>query len=160
MYQKPFCFCRNYVSYVVQTSCTARFTCKFRLWQPSQIILLLFFIHILFLMMLWCYVLVLNIILNLLSRILLYRLIFAMICKWLHFIDLQYFLHKCLTTGSCQESHELIMKLHHIVRYILILYFHICLLQVPSLLRITELKFYICFYFLLCVVLAAFLDLL
>jgi hypothetical protein len=67
-------------------------------------------------MMLWCYVPVLNIMLNLRSRIIHYRLIFAMmICK-LHFIDLQDFIHKCPTTGSCQESHELILKLQRNVK--------------------------------------------
>lgn len=156
----PLCFCRNYISHVVQPSCTTRFTCKFRLWQPSQIILLLLFIHILFLMLLWWYVTVLNIMLNLRIRILLYRLILAQVICKLHFIDLQYFLHKCPTTGSCQESDELILKLHRNVRYILILYFHICLMQVSSLLHITNLKFCFCISLLLCVVLAAFLDLL
>jgi len=73
-------------------------------------------------------------------------------------VFLQCFLHKCPTIGSCQESHKLIMKLHNFVRYILILYFHICLLQVPSLLHSTHLKFCICFFFLPCLVLAAFLD--
>jgi len=62
--------------------------------------------------MLRCYVPVLNIMLNLRKRILLYRLIFAQtICK-LHFINLRYFLHKFPTLESCQESDELILKLH------------------------------------------------
>ena len=50
--------------------------------------------------------------LNLPSTIPLYRLIFAQkFCK-LHFIDLQYFLRKCTTIGSFQESDELILKPH------------------------------------------------
>ena len=49
---------------------------------------------------------------NLPSTIPLYRPIFAQkFCK-LHFIDLQYFLRKFPTIGSCQESDELILKLH------------------------------------------------
>jgi len=63
-------------------------------------------------MMLWCYVPVLNIMLNQRSIILLYSLIFAQIICKLHFIDFQYFLHKFPTVGSCQESEEMILKLH------------------------------------------------
>lgn len=64
--------------------------------------------------MLWCYVPVMHTVGNLRIRILLYYLIVAQMAYKLHFMDLQYFLHKCPAIGSCQASYEFILELHSI----------------------------------------------
>jgi hypothetical protein len=93
-------------------------------------------------------------------RILLHRLIFAQVICKLHFIDLQHFLYKFPNIGFCQKSDELLLKLHRTCK----IPFN-TVLPYMSVARALftpyyPFKFCICCSFLLCVVLAGFLDLL